>query len=168
MQAPKKYVIDGKEYEIGHFMTSKSTKLLARLTKLVLGPLGAGLSGVGLSKGDGEDGGGIDSDISVDKAFMALADNIDEDLILNTIKELMSEVRLGTGGAIEFETHFMGETMHMLNVVKTVLEHNYGDFFGGMSGAVKSAIAMFTTQGKQTSTGQSGASSSRASQRSKK
>lgn len=162
MQELKKYLIDGQEYEIGHFMTSKATKLLARLTKMVLGPIGAAFSG---AEGIGKV---ADTEISIDKALGALAENLDEDMVLATIKELMSEVRLGTGMMIEFETHFMARTMHMLNVVKTVLEHNYGDFFGGVSGAVKSAITMFMTQGRQTSTAESGASSSRAQQRSKK
>jgi hypothetical protein len=159
MQQPKKYVIDGKEYEIGHFMTSKGTKMLTRLTRLVLAPLGAAFTG---SKSADSL---MDSEISIDKATAALSQNLDEDLVLSTIKELMSEVRLGTGMQIEFETHFAGDMMHMLNVVKTVLEHNYGDFFGGVSGAVKSAVKMFTTQESQASTAKSGGSSSRASRR---
>ena len=146
MQQPKKYTIDGKEYEIGHFMTSKATKMLARLTKLVLAPLGAAFTG---SKSADSL---MDSEISIDKATAALSQNLNEDLVLSTIKELLSEVRLGTGMQIDFETYFAGDIMHMLNVVKTVLEHNYGDFFGGVSGAVKSAIGMFTTQDRQVST----------------
>lgn len=164
MQSIEKYVIDDKEYEIGHFMTSKATKLLTRITKFILGPLGASLSDVNFLDLDKI----MESNITVDKAVMVLATQIDEEMVLSTIKELMSEVKLGTGMPISFETHFMGNTMHMFKIVRKVLEHNYGDFFGGLGGALRGAIARVATQGRQTSTSTSGDRSSRESRRSRK
>lgn len=164
MQEMKKYKIDGEEYEIGHFMTSKSTKMFARLTKLVLGPIGAGISDNSGASMDSV----LDSAIDIDKMLTAIAANIDEDQVVSTVKELMSEVRLGTGMQFNFETHFMGRLMHMMKVLKAVLEHNYADFFGGVSGAVSGAIQRFMSRATAASTAQSGASSSQGSRPSKK
>lgn len=121
-----------EEYEIRFLNTTKTLEILARLNRMILGPLGTIVSNI---KSDSNSL--LDSPLNVEGAFNLLANNMDEGTVVRTIKELMTVVRLGTGMEFNFDMHFEGRPMHLLKVVRAVLEVNYQDFFDELAGAVE-------------------------------
>lgn len=145
--------IDGHTYEMFQMSATKSIKVLTRIMKLIGEPIGLLSGGVETKKSvlDLE----LNSDI-LGRALKAIAEKLDEDMILTTIKEILEPVQCD-GKRILFETHFQGRIGHMFKVVKAALEVNYKDFFdaaSGLAGYVGSIATM--TSDSQTSTGASG------------
>ena len=83
----------------------------------------------------------------IGKAFEALSERIDEDIVLDTIDELLSDVSYVSGDQYQnlagsFELHFQGNIFHLFKVVKKVLEVNYSDFLSGLTGVLGKAKAL--------------------------
>lgn len=138
-----------EEYEIRYLNTTKSLKILARLNQMILGPLGTIVSNV-----KGETKSVLDNQLNVEGAFKLLANNMDEEMVVQTIKELMTVVRLGTGMEFNFDMHFEGRPMHLLKVVRAVLEVNYQDFFDELAG-VAGLLKKVMTPARPVETGSS-------------
>jgi len=136
-----------EEYEIRFLNTTKSLEILARLNQMILGPLGTIVSN---TKGEAQSI--LDSNLDLEGAFKLLANNLDEGRVVQTIKELMTVVRLGTGMEFNFDMHFAGRPMHLLKVVRAVLEVNYQDFFDELAG-VAEVLKKVIIPAKQTATG---------------
>ena len=127
--------IDNFDYKIKPLSTSKSLKVLSRLSKIFGGPIGEALK-----NGDGL----MDKDISdalpiIGTAVHALAERLDEDIVLNTVKDLLEGVTIVNGDKERpvnnvFEVHFEGNIFSLLKLVKSSLEVNYSDFFAGVTG----------------------------------
>lgn len=153
MQSVHKIKISHKdgfeEYEIRFLNTTKSLEILARLNRMILGPLGTIVSNV---KSDSASL--LDSPLNIEGAFNLLANNMDEGTVVKTIKELTAVVRLGTGMEFNFDIHFEGRPMHLLKVVRAVLEVNYQDFFDELAG-VAELVKKVMTPARQTGTGSS-------------
>jgi hypothetical protein len=150
MNTPIKKKVDGAEYEFSFLPPSTALKVLARINKLLLPSLGSIFSKLGK-------GGLMDTDFSslnFESAATMLAERMDEDQILETIKELVGTVRHKTGMEVNFDVDFLGKPLHLLKVVKAALEVNYGDFFVELKGGLKKIQT--STQEKQTSPGKSG------------
>lgn len=138
MRETIKVQIDDQNYAITHLPPGQALKIMSRLTKLIGGPAGKAL----ISGGDF--GGLMNSDVSdalplVGELIAALSERLDEDMILDTIKELLSTVHIVNGDKQVpvmnmFDVQFTGKTFHLLKLVKSTLEVNYGDFFVGLSG----------------------------------
>lgn len=140
-----------EEYEIRYLNTTKSLKILARLNRIALGPLGTIVSNI-----KGNTGSVLDNELNIEGACKLLAANMDEETVVQTIKELMAVVRLGTGMEINLDMHFEGRPMHLLKVVRAVLEVNYQDFFDELAG-VTELVKKVMTPAKQAGTGLSSA-----------
>jgi hypothetical protein len=167
MQDIVKETIDGQAYEFYYLPPSKAIRILTRLAKLVLGPFGLAIGGGGTSLANL-----AGSEITLDKAFEKLSENLSEEEVERTIKELLSYVRLGTGMEMQIDIQFQGKIMHMLNVTRKALEVNYQDFFVGISAIVKKfakpVAAASTTPEPSLFANQSGELSPQGSARSRK
>ena len=127
--------IEGQTYKIKPLATTISLRIMSRLVKLVGGPIGEALkSGNGFMDKELTDSLPI-----VGTVINAITERLDEEIVLNTIKELLSTVIIVNGDKEKplsaiFEIHFEGRIFHLLKLVKEVLEVNYGDFFEGITG----------------------------------
>ena len=77
--------IDGEDYIITQFGATKSMKVLTRLTKIVGEPIGKVAGGIEPGKSV------LDQNLDgqmIGAAIKALADNLDEDVVITTVKEL--------------------------------------------------------------------------------
>lgn len=144
--------IDGEVYQIGQATTSKQLVLLTRLNRLILEPLGS-LAGSAEKFTDLEN-----MPLDIKAATAALAKNMDEKIILATVKELL-EVVIHNGQVVAFDLHFQGRLGHMFKVVYAVLEAQYADFFEGLSG-LRGSVVQALRQEKAPSGGSSGDQSS--------
>jgi len=146
-------IIDGTNYTITQFGATKSMKLLTRLSKIVGEPLGEIASGFDSKKNllDQEFDGKM-----IGHAVKALVDNLDEDHVVDTLKQLLSCV-LHNGATLDktFDIHFQGRLGHMFKVVFAALEVQYKDFLGGI-GELVSLNRVASSSERQTSTGLSG------------
>lgn len=156
MQEIVKKLVDDTEYEFHHLNPFQSADLLRRILTRLLKPLGSAFTSIKQAAGV------LDEDIDVEKAFYALADNLDREII-DILKELLSVVRLGTGMEIQTDVHFRGRLLHMLKVAYGSFAHNYADFLAEKSG-VLDVVRRTLTQARAMSTGSSGESSSQGSQ----
>jgi hypothetical protein len=117
----EKVEIDGVTYLFGHLGMKQNIKLLTKLIKLVGAPAMK-------AKGTGED-------YFMDAIGVLMA-GLDEDNILNIVRESLSEVvALGESApngklSEHFDTYFRTYgIVHLFKVVKQSLEVLYGDFF---------------------------------------
>lgn len=134
--------IDGTAYQIGQATTSKQLKILTRLNKLIMEPLGV-LAGDSKNLQQGKE-----MKLDIEACCKALAGNLEEETVLATVKELM-EVVIANGKAVEFDLHFQGRLKHLFKVVYAVLEAQYGDFFEGLGDVRKRVLAAIDQSLKQ-------------------
>jgi hypothetical protein len=156
MQGVTKVSIQDKtdfiEYEIRNLNTTKALRILNRLNRLMLAPIGSIISNLDLKNASSA----LDSKLNVESACKLLSDNMDEDTVIQTIKELVSCATLGTGMPIEFDIHFEGRLMHLFRLVTAILKVNYQDFFDGLTAlkdTVSKAVAKAVKKASQASTG---------------
>lgn len=120
--------IDGELYEFYQLSPRIAVKILTRLLKVVGSPVGEAL---GRSTGSESL---LDLELKGDvmgNIVKALTERLDEDMVLNTIEELLQPVMCkGIKVGPQFETHFAGRISHLMKVVWAALEVNYSDFFG--------------------------------------
>lgn len=145
--------VDGEEYTFTQFGATKSMKVLTRLSKIVGEPIGKVAGGIEPGKSM------LDQDLDgqlIGAAIKALTDNLDEDVVVNTVKELCSCV-LYKGGTLDktFDIHFQGRLGHLFKVVGAVLEVQYGDFLGAL-GDIAALTQAGTRQASPMSNGSSG------------
>lgn len=139
--------IDGKDYTFGQFGAEQSIKVLVRLIKLG-GPsfakiLSSGKEGVNLLEQNTED-------MDISSAIMEFCSRLEEDLVVSTIKEFMTQVIYKAknneeGGPVIniFDAHFSGNIFHMFKVFSAALGVQYSDFFdaiGGVQGFLQKII----------------------------
>ena len=134
--------IDGQTYEIWHLPTEPAVKMLVKLTKLIGGPVGKAISGLTSSSGSI-----LDANVGFDfigAAIGMLTNKLDEDEVLGIVKTMLKYVNKKTekGGFIEvdLDVDFQGKIMHLLNVVRAALEHNFSDFFVGIKSRLKEVL----------------------------
>lgn len=119
----KKKEIDGNTWMVSLFSATKGAKILAKIMRLLGGPFGKAIGG--LSGGVGLLDAKIDFSIFGD-AIGDLANRLDEDEVVDLIKQLMSSVRCdGKEVAPQFDLIFMGRYATMLKVAAYVIQENY-------------------------------------------
>lgn len=151
MRESQKKQIDDSEYEFFALPPADALKVLTRLSKLVLEPMG--MLGDALSGGNGADKkkddsivGLLDRKLPPDtfaKAIRAFVGRLDEDEVLATVKIVLAKCYVqgpddkGTR-PIKLDSDFSGRVGHLLKVVAGALEYNFSDFFpasgGGLGG----------------------------------
>lgn len=132
MQGFKNIKIDDIEYQFGFLSPSKASKLLSKIVRSVLQPIGALIGG---SKTNDKSG-ILDRDINFENALGTLSQNLTEEDFNLIILELLSSVNLGTGMMINHDQQFTGKIMHMYKVAYKSFEVNYSDFLDERSGIV--------------------------------
>jgi len=128
--------IDGKDYEIWHLPALDAMKVLVKILKIILEPIGKGL---GKSEKElqtevaTETKSFLDKDIDFSGLFCSLANRLDEKEIQEIMKIIFEYVykKNDNGGfeKVNLAIDFKGEFFHMLNVFKEALGVNYSDFF---------------------------------------
>lgn len=125
----REILVDGQKYNVTQFSASKGMKLLTRLVKILGEPMASFLS---------------NPDAQQEQAFQvalgSLSDKLDEDVVLNTVKELVDSVSTSEG-PIQFDLHFAGRFGHLFKVLGEVLKIQYGDFFGVLVAKGSGALA---------------------------
>ncbi len=119
--------IDGTDYTITMLPADKAVILFTRLTKLI----GKPLSNLVAS-------GGMDAEVSgklIGLCIEGLSENLDEEVVLKTIKDLLASTMVGNQMLDKvFNVHFAGRIGHLFKVVWAVLEVQYKDFLEGLGG----------------------------------
>jgi hypothetical protein len=113
-------VVDGATYSVTQFSATKGMKLLTRLTKILGEPMSVFMSDEN-----------ADAQKVLPVAIAALSERLEEDMVVQTVKELMDGVR-DSDGPIQFDTHFAGKFGHLFKLLAKILEVQYGDFFGAL------------------------------------
>ena len=124
MSSSKVIELNGKSYKINTLPPSRAIKLLSKITKIVGAPMA-------LMAGNGGNEEVVEE--LIPKAMMILVDKLDEDMVLNILKEMMTCVFVDNK-SIAFETEFMGNLETLFDLAKEVLEVNYSGFLGKISG----------------------------------
>lgn len=127
MSSSKVLDIEGKSYKINTLPPSRAIKLLSKITKIVGGPMA-------LMAGNGGDESKVEE--LIPQAMSVLVDKLDEDVVLGIVKEMVSCVFVDNK-SINFETEFMGKLGVLFDLCREVLEVNYSDFLGKISGLMK-------------------------------
>jgi hypothetical protein len=159
MQPKQVKKVDGEDYEFYMLDPFKASKLLAKITRSIIQPVGALLTGLksnGLASL-------YNADVNFEGALGALAENITEDEFNAILSELLSVVRMGTGMELIIADQFSGRVFHMYKVAYKSFEVNFADFLDTKAGAL-AFVRQALTQAKPNSTGGAGAPSSPSAQ----
>ena len=127
--------IGESSYEIEKLPPKIALKILTRLIKLCGEPIAKAIDGVTNSPNPQETI--LDSNLKdwdfIGDAIKALTQNLDEDMILQTVELLLGYVykKNQEGGyiAVNMDIDFQGKINEMLKVIKSCLEVNFKDFF---------------------------------------
>lgn len=127
MKEPKQGTVDGVTYNFMPLPPGIAMKLLARISKSFLGPLGALFSKVKSIKK------ALDTDLSqfdLEKTFGKLGDNLNEDDFELTIRQLVeNQVLDANKTSLQYDLYFTEKgPVHLLKVAYKSFEVNYGDF----------------------------------------
>lgn len=145
MRYEQEVVVDGEHYLVHQFPATKAMKMLTRIVKLIGEPVSV------LSDGFNSDAKEI-----LPKAVRALAERLDENVVEQTVKDLLRSVfQGGTCVADRFDTHFQGRIGHMFKLLAEVLRYQYGDFLAVLAASAPREVAKASSP-QSTSTGQSG------------
>lgn len=126
MREPVQKVIDGEQYTFCLLPPRQSIRLLTRILKIIGPALGGALSGSNVESI-------MDLDINPGVIVSQLCNRLDEGDVEYIIDMLLSQVLCSGKGDLSkvFDQHFAGRLPHLLKVVGSALEVQYGDFFGG-------------------------------------
>jgi hypothetical protein len=145
--------IDGKKYGFALLNASQGLKYAARILKIVAEPMALASGAVKPKKKSASIVEG--DDLADDKqsllerldpqllgsAARALCEKLDEDVVLDIVETLCAKNALCDGKQINFNQHYEGKLGHLLSVLSSALEVQFGDFFGG---APAGAVAVVT------------------------
>ena len=107
----KTVTIEGDEYLLNSMPATKGLKCLKQITKVV---------GPAIAELDGEE--------SFMKVIGKLLDNLDSVDVESLVKELVASAAKGNM-AINFDTEFSGDYVKLFNLVKEIVEFNFGSVF---------------------------------------
>ena len=120
--------IDGSNYEFEKWGAEKSLDVLIEISKVVGKSFGM-IFGAGMKSFDDEMGPDL-----LGEVFGALTDRMDKNTIKTIIKQLCSDGVFCEGAKINFNLHYQDRLDHMINVVRTGLDVQYGNFFNALTG----------------------------------
>lgn len=152
MRGTETHVIDGKKYEFMLIPPLEALRIITRIIKRILPPLGGAFSGSNIM----DIANAIDGDINIQAMTISIAQNLDENEVEETVKQLMDYVMID-GRKINFSVDFAGTLMHMMAVIAKAIEVNYSDFLDGLKGRLATIIKNASSQKANIrSTGSSG------------
>jgi hypothetical protein len=134
----KTKTIDGRRFEFFPMPAPRSIKVLTRLIKIIGEPAGVLASDYSDQKPKSIMEYQLDESM-ISKAIGALTERLDEDIVLDTIHEIIRPVFVD-GRRILFEQDFDGRIGHLFKVLFAALEANYSDFFDGSIGGLGSLL----------------------------
>lgn len=152
MRNAEKRTIDGNKYEFFQLPPKQSMRVLTKLLKVAIAPLGKAMGSV--KGGKSEVDSILDRDIDFDAlstALSELSNRLDEDQVIEIFTSLMEYSHCLDGGGsatnLSWEhPNFQGRVLHLIKVMKASVEVNYSDFFKGASDALGFAARRNTTQ----------------------
>mgnify|MGYP001323083618 CR=1 FL=1 len=118
--------IDGETYKIMTFGPTRGLKLAARLAKFIGEPLAAMAAAAESEQKALE---------VLPLAVKALVNNLDEDRVIDLIKELTTCLVVNNK-QINFESYFQGKLGHLMKVIGVIIEVQFSDFWSGLAGLV--------------------------------
>ncbi len=134
-------IIDSKTYEFQQFNTTQSLKMLSRLAKICGEPLALA---IGAASGDGkQEKSMLDRNLDpelLSRAVKALCERLDENVVVDIVKELTATYAMCDGKKILFDNHYEGDLRHLFQVLSAALEVQYGNFFGALLDVVPRGI----------------------------
>lgn len=132
--------IDGKDYSITQFPTTKSLKTLQKLVKYAGEPMAMMAA---LQTKEAETLAPEKQTELIGKTVKSLCERIDDEGVVDLIKSLSSgDALLCDGKQVSFESHYQGSLDHLFKVVLAVIEVQYGNFFGAVASRTGSAPAL--------------------------
>jgi hypothetical protein len=157
------FTIDDNKYTFSQLDPRRAAKVYAFLLGRFGATVGDAIGALGKLKGFKSI---QDADLDMSKLGSALAklfQSMDDDKTLEHVDTLLSSVLFEGSNMNLDHINFQGRMKHLTKVTQKALEVNYADFLEGSRGIVEKLKATVTLiQGKQTSTGSSGAQSSKA------
>lgn len=130
--------VDGETYKFGQFGARESTKMAWELTSYIGPSLGALISSL---KGDKKlldvDTKDVDFGMALDKLFVKVTPEKMEKIIEKLFSQVIyvaADDKQGGQLSKIWDVHFQGRGSHMINVLKTAMEVQFGNFFDGQGG----------------------------------
>ena len=127
----KNVKVDGQTYKVVLLPPTRALKIAMKLTKLIGEPMAA-MAGAG--------GDEISSAKALPAAVKALMERIDEDSVLDLIKEMIGTC-VKENKSLNFEDEFHGRLGHLIKLFAAVLEVQFKDFFTDLAGMLKQSLA---------------------------
>lgn len=119
-------------FEFNKMDPELSLRVLARLVKIG----GPSISQI-LEKGfSGGEEGILDTQIEelLPSLLSGIAERLDEEMVVKTVKDILTSVRDDAGMEVNLAVTFRGKTKMLLMVCKEAIKFNYMDFFEGSKG----------------------------------
>ena len=143
MKTPVECRIDGKEYRIEQYLTTRGFLILKNLTALLGEPLVRLIAAIpkdAMKDGKFSVGAFLATEAPLEK-FGAIFSNALSKLSDEDAEKLMKDILVqtfhgNTQVTEKFETHFQGDYGHLFRVIAKTLEVQYGDFLGAITGGV--------------------------------
>jgi len=140
-------MIDDKEYEIWHVMPKEAVRIITKLSKVILEPIGQALGkqnlkdlipNLNLIENDKKNETDTDTKIDVASALKSLSERLDEHELQDIMDTMFKYVHIKTetGGfvPVDINRDFRGKILHMGSVLAAALEVNFADFLSGSAG----------------------------------
>lgn len=119
----KSFAIGGETYTITLFSPTRAVKLATKLSKLVLEPLSV-MAGASGNKNNPDQNKVVEL---LPQAIRSLTQRLDEDEVLDLIRELMTSVSKNKK-QIQFDLEFTGRLGDMVKLVYKIIEVQFEDF----------------------------------------
>ena len=127
MKHSKKITVDDIVYSTTQYSTTYGLKMMTRLGKHLSEPLSIMFD----ANQDAEVNNGF-----MFKALSSLFMNLEEEQIVPLVNAILKTTEVeknGRFGQIAFDIDFAGRYMHLINLLKEILQFQYSDFFDGLA-----------------------------------
>jgi hypothetical protein len=134
MKETKTVLVDGIEYQVSPYLSSKGLKLLVELFNLIGEEAIQFAMKMGEDKKAGKTSVGFEDELS--KIIRNLTTKTNPDLVEALIKKILLNTYAGTSRSVveDFDLRFQGKYGHLFKLVAKTLGAQYGDFLGALGG----------------------------------
>lgn len=139
--------IKNVHYTIRYFYAATGLKVLTKLTKLLGEPMTKMMQAGELKKDADPEQQNLKMAKIVSEAVSSLAERIDEDAVVDLVKNLMSCVYLGSRSLDnDWDREFQGKFDVLLQLCIEVVSYNFSDFLSAVSVGKTSQSTLTTTK----------------------